>query len=119
MFVNKILRHFCGTEGSDQTGRTESLPTQGFSDHLNGWEVDEAPGFVSVGSSGNAPRESPWFYVLAIHPNREGSAIFGKETFDLHISISSSLIFSHNVFREIPKISAVWPFLPFVLSSTF
>ena len=73
-FVKKILRQFAETVGSDWAERTELLPAQGLSNHFNRWYIDEAPGFVSVGSSGNAPRESPWFYVLAIHPKRGGSS---------------------------------------------
>ena len=47
-----------------------------------------------------------------------GTTSFGEEALNLHISISSSLIFSQRVFREIPRISAACPFLPFVFSST-
>src|SRR4030042_3438979 len=47
-----------------------------------------------------------------------GPTSFGEKAFDLHISISSSLIFSQRVFLEIPRSSAAWPFLPLVFSST-
>jgi len=53
MFVKKISRQFAETEGSDWRERTEALLAQNFSNHFKGRNVDEAPGFVSMGSSEN------------------------------------------------------------------
>ena len=71
--TNVCQENFVEAEGSDWVGRSESLPAQGLLNHFNGWDIDEAPGSVPVGSSRNATRENPWFYVLTIHPDRGGT----------------------------------------------
>jgi len=74
MFVKKILCQFVETEGSDQTGKTESLPAHGLSNHFNGWDVGEAPGFVSIGSSRNASRRRSRLQILTVDPDCGGTA---------------------------------------------
>jgi hypothetical protein len=49
-----------------------SLPTQSLSDYCDGWDIDEAPGFVFIGPSRNTPWKRSGFQILTVDPDRGG-----------------------------------------------